>query len=324
MAYRKRGVRFEIDAMIHCDFGISFQTGIADVEQTLTATCAVQDFINLTPDQLITTDTTAVEATWEGNSGCDNPISKCAINKYLMDQVKLIAQELCLDIANFHAVSIEEMRLNAFWRHAYPFNIHTDDDWPEFLLIPFFQASGSVSLAKATSANKAFAVPLGNNRHSSAGFNTGVNIDFFDTIEIGGEFGYTHFFARDCVDIRVPNSLCQSGIYPFTTATHYQPGANWNFAAKLAAYHFIDRLSFFFQYMLIDHTRDHICLKNPDPAFFPEVLEKRSDWQVQVANVGFNYDIAPYISLGFLWQAPLNQKNAYRSTLVMLSINGTY
>ncbi|MDR3550063.1 MAG: hypothetical protein P4L31_01505 [Candidatus Babeliales bacterium] len=321
MVYRKRGVRFEFDAMIHADFGVSLQTGVTDITQILTATCEVQEFINLTN---LNTGTSSEADNWFGNSGCAAALSRCNINQCLMDQVKPITQELCLNIGNFHAVSIEEIRLNAFWRHAFPFNTNTDDDWPQFLLIPFFQASGSCSLAKPTSEHKAFAVPLGNNRHASAGFNTGVNIDFFDTVEIGGEFGYTHFFARSHVDMRVPNSPYQTGIYPFRTQVKLQPGSNWNFAAKMSAYHFIDRLSMYFQWMLIDHTRDEICLECPDCAFFPGVLEARSDWKIQVANVGFNYDISPYVSLGFLWQAPLNQKNVYKSSLVMLSLNGSY
>lgn len=324
LVYRKRGVRFEFDAMIHRDFGVSLQTGVTDVTQVLTVTCEVQKFIDLTDFNDTGTVATADTDNWYGNSGCAEPLSKCRIKLNLMDQVKPIAQELCLNIGNFHAVSIEEIRLNAFWRHAFPMNTHTDDDWPEFLLIPFFQASGSVSLAKPTTEHKAFDVPLGNNRHTSTGFNTGINIDFFDTIEIGGEFGYTHFFARSHVDMRVPNSPYQTGIYPFRTLVKLQPGSNWNFAAKMSAYHFIDRLSMYFQWMLIDHTRDKICLECPDCAFFPGVLEARSDWKIQVANVGFNYDISPYISLGFLWQAPLNQKNVYKSSLVMLSLNGSY
>ena len=186
------------------------------------------------------------------------------------------------------------------------------------------QVTGSFSPGKLLNPNKAFALPFGNNGYNAAGFNSGINIDFFDTIEIGGEFDYTHFFQRDCVTLRMPNSPFQSGIYPFSTTASYQPGDNWRFAAKLAAYHFIDRLSMYFQWNLIEHRRDKICLTEPDPAYFPEVLEEMSDWKIQVANVGFNYDISPYVSLGFLWQAPLNQHNVYKSSMVMLGLSGSY
>jgi len=337
MVYRKRGVRFEFDANIIDDFGISVQTGVTDMSQTLSAQgCflgTLQGFINETVPVInynssIATPPAVVPGTagdlWLGNSGCEPGISICAINKFLMDQLNPIAQAINLDIDNFHTVSIEEVRLNAYWRHAFGFNTHTDDDWPEFLLIPFFQASGSLSPGTRVNPNKAFAPTFGDNGFNAAGFNTGINFDFFDTIEIGAEFGWTHFFKRDCVNIRMPNSPFQTGIYPFTTNVNYQPGDNWNFGAKIAAYHFIDRLSMYFQWMLVEHRRDKICLVQADPAFLPHVLEEISDWKLQVANVGFNYDIAPYVSLGFFWQAPLNQHNVYKCTTVMLSLNGSY
>ena len=323
MSYRKRGIRFEFDVMPFInmplkDFGISVQTGVTEMSKVLTLTCTTdasvtQGFNNLTPS-----------GEWTGNSGCSTALSDCNINQYLMYELPAIAEEIDLNINNFTKVSIEEVRINGYWRHAFPYNTNTEDDWPEFLFIPFAQVSGSFSPGAVTHADKAFSPVFGNNGHNAVGFNAGFNIDFFDTIEVGAEVGYTHFFARSCVNMRVPNSPYQSGIYPFSTNVRSQPGDNVNFAAKISAYHFIDRLSMYFQWMFIDHQKDSICLLTPDDNFFPEVLENRSAWQIQVANVGFNYDIAPFMGLGFLWQAPLNQKNVYRGSLVMLSLNASW
>jgi hypothetical protein len=260
---------------------------------------------------------------WKGNSDCNVPITKCTIEKYLMDQFKIITEEIGLDAGNFHTFSVEETRLNLFWRHAFPIN-QDEEEWPEFLLLPFAQMSGSISPGKEKNPNKAFGLPFGNNRHYSAGFNAGLNMDFYDTLEIGGEFGYTHFFRRSCMELRVPNSPCQQGIFPFSTSVNYQPGANWNFGGKLSAYHFLNNLSMYFQYQFITHEKDKICVINRDPAYTPEVLEQASDWKVQLANIGFNYDCSPNILLGFFWQAPLAQKRAYKSTTIMFTFNATF
>jgi hypothetical protein len=183
---------------------------------------------------------------------------------------------------------------------------------------------GSVSPGKVKNPNKAFGVPFGNNGHGAVGFDVGFDMDFYDTIDIGGQAGYTYFFRKDCTQLRVPNSLCQSGIFPFSTDVSYQPGDNWYFAGKMNAYHFLDNLSMYFQYVFLEHKKDKICVLNNDPAFFPVVLERISDWKVHVANVGFTYDCSPNIALGFFWQAPIAQINVYRSTTILFNLVITY
>lgn len=314
MTYRKRGVRFEVDAMLAGDFGISIQTGVADVCQTLTQDPLPR--VDLTPG-------TSPTDVWRGNSGCNVPITRCNIEKFLMDQFKIITEEIHLDPSNFHYFSVEETRLNLFWRHALPIN-QDEEEWPEFLLIPFAQVSGSISPGKEKDPNKAFGLAFGNNRHYSAGFNAGLNLDFYDTIEIGGDFGYTHFFRRGCMELRVPNSLCQQGVFPFSTCVSYQPGANWNFGGKISAYHFLNNLSTYFQYQLVHHEKDKICVLSQDPAFTPEVLERSSDWKVHLGNIGFNYDCSPNIILGLFYQAPLAQRGTYKSTTLMFTFNATF
>ena len=305
--FRKRGVRFEFDANFPADFGMCIQTGVVDICQTVT----IRE--NGTPDS----------GTFPSYLACVTQLDACKVQRDLMNKLKEIALEQCLSLKHYHSISIEEVRFNLYWRHAFEIN-KNEEEWPEFLLIPFFQASGSISPGKHISAHKAFDPGFNNNGYNSAGFNTGLNFDFYDTIEIGVEFGYTHFFKRNCVEMRVPNSIYQQGFFPFSTAVNSQPGDNWNFGAKMSAYHFLDKLSFYFQYMLVHHEKDSIKLVECDPAFKPEILEKLSDWKCQVANVGFNYDISPNIILGFFWQAPLQQRRTYKDTTIMFTIWGAY
>lgn len=304
--FRKRGVRFEFDVNLGQDFGVSVQTGAVDICMTVTSK-----------------DTGTPDDGKFPALNCVNPLDACSVKKYLMDKLKIIADEIDLDICDYHTNSVEEVRFQLYWRHAFEIN-KNEEEWPEFLLIPFFQGGGSISPGKVITDSIAFGPGFGNNGYNSAGFNTGLNFDFYDTIEIGAELGFTHFFKKNCVNMRVPNSICQSGIYPFSTFVKVQPGNNWNFGAKISAYHFLDKLSMYFQYQLVQHEKDSIKLIECDPAYKPEMLEKLSDWKYQVANVGFNYDISPNFILGFFWQAPLVERRAFKDTTILFTIWGSY
>lgn len=303
--YRKRGLRFDFSAQIVGDLGISFDGGVVDICQTVTG------FENLTGSNSSFTDP------------CNPNITADNVNKYLMDRLKLITQEIGLNTCNYHKASLEDIRAHLWWRHAYEINFRRSD-WPDLLVIPFLMFSGSAAIGNKAKPELAFALSSGSNDHNAVGASGGLNLDFADTVKIGAHAGVTHFFKNDFCNFRVPNSTCQSGIYPFATAVSISPGLSWEFGAKLEAWHFLDRLSFYFQYMIAQHHDDKITLKKPDAAFKPEVLECRSTWKVQLANIALNYDISPYLSIGFLWQAPLSQRNAYRNTTVMFSFNAVY
>ncbi|MGB8367427.1 MAG: hypothetical protein WCD44_03650 [Candidatus Babeliales bacterium] len=299
LKYRKRGVRFDIYLQFWDDIGISIQTGVSSIRQT------VQQRINLT---------TATE--FMGLSGDE-------VNTYLMKPFEVIADEIGLDVCNFQQNSIEEIRLNLYWRHAYEVN-KTNYDFPYLLIIPYLEVSGSTSPGKKKNPNKFFGVPFGNNEHPSVGFTGGMDFDFIESIEVGGEVGFTHFFDKSFSDFRVPTNKFQTTIFPFTTDVKISPGNNWHFAGKISAFHFVQNLSMYFQYIVVEHKNDDIKLKKNDPAFLPKVLEKTTGWKTKIANIGFNYDISPNTLLGFLWQAPLSQRNTYRSTTILFTFNATF
>jgi len=308
--YRKRGLRTQILGQVLCDFGICFQGGVSDICQTVTG------FTNLTCDATL-------DCPIDLKLGQD-PLTKDNVNEYLMCELTDIADETGLNICNFHKFSLEDIRLSMYWRHGYSLNKQSPD-WPVVLIIPFFELGGSLATASyKRDPNTAFALSFGSNDHNAVGFIAGLDFDFAQTIEIGSHFGMTHFFAKDFNKFRVPNDESQSGIYPFTTDVTINPGHNWEFGLKLSAYHFLENLSFYFQYFLMHHDNDSIKLKCCDDAFQPKVLEKISDWKVQVANMAFNYDISPHVSLGFLWQAPLARRGAYKTTTLMFSFNALF
>jgi hypothetical protein len=205
-------------------------------------------------------------------------------------------------------------------------NADAENSWAHFLLIPYFEAAGSYSPGKARNPNQLFSVPFGNNTHPSVGFTTGINFDFIDTIEIGGEIGFTHFFKRNFCDYPVPNSQFQTNLYPFKADVSINPGNNWYFGGRISAYHFLGKLSAYFEWFVLDHKQDSIKVISADAneAFLPEVHEKTTTFKTKFGNAGFNYDIAPNIGLGFVWQMPFSQRNAYRSSTIMAGVNFTF
>ncbi len=312
LKYKKRGVRMEMAADIYAGFGISLQTGLVSMSQTNTG------FIDLT------------ECTDPVCPFDPSPLTGNNVRKYLMSELKNISKEIGLNICNYCETSVEEVRINLFWRRGFELN-KNDEDWPHFMIIPFFKVSGTVSPGNENrldeaAFNRAFFVPFGNNDHSGVGFTTGLNFDFVESIEIGAEVGMTYFFERNFEKYRVPTSIFQTSIYPFTTDVSIQPGHNWHFGGKIAAYHFLDRLSGYFQYIQMEHKEDDITLRDCDDIdmFLPMQLEKTTGFKAKFIDIALNYDISPNIGLGLFWQAPISQRNSYRSSTVMFSFNATF
>jgi hypothetical protein len=297
VTYRKRGLRAEFDFQITKGLGLMLQAGFADIFQV-----------------------GAFQMCDTGSACCaKGEVTRENVQSYLVCKYKQIAEDLCYDLCRFHEVGIEDFRAAAWWRRAFPVN-KDRDSWSEFLVIPFAEIGAQIACGKEKCPDRVFSVPFGNNGHHSVGGVLGIDLDFVDTVAIGTEVGFTHFFSRDYCNHPMPTNIYQSGIYPFRTDYTLCPGFNWQFGLKMQAYHFLDRLSCYFQYMIVTHRCDSIKLKKCDPAFKPEALERRSCWQTQFGNIGLYYDISPAITLGMLWQAPFKQKGVYRSTTLLFSV----
>lgn len=337
LQYRKRGVRFQFQMNLGNDIGIRVESGLANISQNVCTSqiCPCASLVVPSVDPLITgVQCGAVCQTFinETNNQGDTPFSSTDypnitvnnVNNTLMDPFYCtIAPQIGLDLSNFNRFSAEDVRTGLYWRHGFLINGERDE-WPVFLFMPFAMLEGSFSVSKVPSARQAFGLSTSNNGHNAVGLTVGMDGEFATSIGLGMEFGYTHYFKRDVCNMFIPTSCYQQAIYPFSTDACVQPGDNWLFGAKLTAYHFIERLSFFFEYILVQHEKDSIKLHHADPAFLPRILENRSSFRTQVANIAFNYDISPNIGLGILWQAPLKQQCAFRSTTLMIGFNATF
>lgn len=308
LRYRKRGFALTFEGLFGAGFGGSVQTRVANISQV--------------PRRPIFGTTTGLFPT-----NCTPQIDGCAVSTTLIDQFDNILDTLGLELEKCSRTSIEEIRLNLYWRWLIDPNEH-NEDWPRVLVNPYVHGMISASPGKAIDPNHLFETPFGNNKHTAAGFKAGINFDFVETIEIGGEMGFAHFFSHHYDNFFLPNSEFQTNIYPFKTNVTIKPGVSWHFAGKISAYHFLERLSTWFQYVMLEHKCDHVMLRDcnvaeTDTPYDFESYEDKTGFKVKLANIGFNYDITPNITIGMVWQAPLSQRNAYASSTLLFSFNAT-
>jgi hypothetical protein len=333
--YRKFGARFDMQFDLFCDFMFQIQTGVAEIKQTasfldLTCTatglnCPGNGCNGLTPCVEGEDASCIVES-------CCIDIFDCACKRLTIDKIMkefdcIITPTLNLCAANYYETSAEDTRMMLTWRRLFEIN-RNRPGWAHFLFMPWMTANVSAPTGKKVPANFLFALPTGNNGHWGYGFDLGFAIDFVETVEIAFEGSMTKWNSRCYCYYPVPTNCLQSGVYPRQATVCIEPGTNWNFGATLAAYHFVDRLSVWIQYVIVSHKED--CFKRFETVGYPESnidkmkLVENSKWEVQLFNVGFNYDISPNMALGALWQAPFKQRNAYRSTTVMGSFIVTF
>ncbi len=340
--YRKYGGRVELDFKAACDWGLKIQTGVVDLKQTVSfrdRTCEAQGKLC----DCHTQDDGDCAAITPITPGCDITQFTCHCKRNVITQImeknqrKKIAKILGLNIDSSCNQGVEDLYFTLYWRKVIPVNQKLED-WPYFLFMPFAAFEAIAPISREVDPNCLFVLPTGNNGHAGLGFSGGLHFDFAETIEFGVEGSMTYFLKRNYYDAPVPTQELNAGMFPYKADYTMRPGVNWTVSGVVNAYHFLDRLSMYAQFVAIGHCaskfwnpNDHdlpivahqFDSVNPNEVI-PEVLTckmvEMSKWQSHVINVGFTYDISPNVALGFLWQAPVYQKSAYRATTLMGSV----
>lgn len=323
--YRKWGVRFETEFYLGYDIGLKIQTGVCDIIQTTS-------FVDKTCEalgracQVGACSPTCCEI---DSFGC---ACKRAVMLQIMGQVDTVADVLDLGVKNYNKRCAEDTRFSLYWRRIFPIN-QDREGWPYFLMMPFVAFEAIAPTGNEVNPNCLFALPGGNNGHTGLGFGAGLNFDFVETIEIGVQASMTEWLPRRYCSYPIPVNNYQQGILPYKADLTLRPAANWTFSALMNAYHFLDRLSVWAQWVAVYHGKD--CFTDifvhpfgssnqtpPEPDL--DRMTCWSRWSSHMVNVGLTYDISPNIALGFLWQTPVAQRNAYRSTTLMGSLIVTW
>lgn len=250
----------------------------------------------------------------------------------IMMQRNIIFDCLGIDTCNFNRVGMEDLRLNLYWRQIFVIN-QEGEFYPRVLFMPFLDAGVGIPLDRERDARKAFSLPIGNNNHLSAGLTGGFTIDFLDTIDLYFQAGFTRFFKRDFCNVSLPTNVKEGGIFPYKADVNVRPGSTWQFSAGMYAYHFLDNLSFWWEWLIVSHRPDRIKVCKsfiPEDSiyfkqgFLVDLAECLSKWEVHMVNAALNYDLSPNLSVGLLWQAPVKQRNAYRSGTILGTVTFVY
>jgi hypothetical protein len=315
--HQQRGARADILVDLFGSFGLHIRGGFASVSEVpkppINETGCVQPTCPFDP---------TVGGKFPNMTVSTDPL-KNNVNNYLMNEFDCIIKEIGMSNKPYQKTGFEELMVELYWR--YPCSINRDrDDWLQILAIPYLEGGFSYSPADAVNPNELYGHMIGNNKHWAAGLVGGFCFDFVETVEIGAEIGYTGFFSQDFPCYRVPNSKLQNNIFPFTTGVKVQPGHNMHYALKLTARNFLEKLSGYFQFVALEHKNDCITLLNPDPAFVPDTLARKTGFKAKVANIGITYPLSPNFIAGFLWQAPISQRNAARTTTIMFGLTGSW
>lgn len=280
----------------------------------------------------------------------------------VMNQWDKITQFFGIDANDFDQTSPEDLRILLWWRHIKELN-SVNPEWPRILWIPFIEAGAGIPIESPRNPDKLFAVPFGNNGHASAGVTFGFAFDFIDVLEIATTGGLTKFFSEKFCGLRLPTQTRESRVYPYKADVLVEPGTNFHFTLTLNARHFIERLSVWAQYLFVAHKNDciNICRslipqgsdyyptdpvnlsklspdlnnalnsptltatqKNLNRGFALKKYTDLTSWEIQMLNLGFNYDISPHVYLGFLWQHTFSRRNAYCTDTLLFSATATF
>ncbi len=354
LKYSKRGLRISCSFDLNCGLGINIEGGVASLRQnvmdiddpfcaqalctasatSVTNNAPVLDYqwIDLTGFEINPTiagvevnELPIFQVASDNPDPCETIINVKTdlIQENLSRPFATIAQQIQLNIDSYCGVSSDEWRFNLYWRRF--FEYYPDSyEWAHVAVIPVLMLSASASPGIIKDEHKAFQPYFGNNGHAAVGATAGLYLDFADTLQVGAEFSYTHFSSRHYTDLRIPNNLYQTTVFPFFTNATVQPGDNNFFALRALAYHFIDTLSICVQYNKVEHKPNKICLVKQDDAFLPQELAAVSSWTNSSLNASATYDILPNFGVGVLWQAPVRQRNSYKATTIMFTAYGFF
>lgn len=250
----------------------------------------------------------------------------------IMKQSNRISSVFGLDFNSYNHVGMEDARIELFWRHLVPVN-ENSLVYPRLTVIPFAIVGVALPLEKPISPYKVFAVPIGNNGHVSAGVSGGFTFNYLDTVDLTATAGFTHFFKKNYCNYRLPTEVKESGIFPYTADITMSPGTTLDFGLSINSYNFIDNFDVWFEYLFVNHQKNKVDIcksfipvtsKYFKDGFLIKEYEDHTQWQSQLFNLGFNYNLSPNLRIGFFLQLPLLERNAYHSTTAMGTISFVY
>ena len=195
------------------------------------------------------------------------------------------------------------------------------DEYAPLIFTPYAEISASLPTGDTPKYLNALEVPAGNSGHFSLGGTVGLTCDFIETVQVGLEVGYDHFFEKIHTNRPVPNNKYQSVLYPYKRDIRVQPGHNLHLAVSMDAYQFVTNANFFCSYEFISHAHDTHTLVKDNPFFLPGQLDKNTYWNSQMLNAAINFNVTENFNAGITCQFPISQRNAFNTASVAASLS---
>lgn len=182
-----------------------------------------------------------------------------------------IKNVLGINFDSYEKTEVEDPTFELYFRKLFLYNSEDQEKksqiyWPIYGIMPILSLNFSCPTSSKIQSNKLFSKEIGNNGHWSYGGNAGIVIDFFKSVSIMVNCGFSFFSEGVHFKLPVPTSIHQEGIFPYTADAKILPGNNFTFGLGFLSDKSIPKVSFGGEYLLISHNEDtynFIKINNP-------------------------------------------------------------
>lgn len=321
--YTKAGLRLEINLNISKNLDLTIQAGAVNVQQKLT-----QPLINLTS----TANSAIYSGMWvstaaNGDMSAQQTAAKDSYNDQItnnLEDLLSVQNGIGYEYKDYNKFQSEDVRICLSFKHPMIKNVaeeEIEEEYQSLVFTPYAQIAGSMPAGNELAYLNALEVSAGNNGHASCGGTVGLTCDFLETIQVGIEGGYDYFFSAVHTNRPCPNSKYQKILFPYKRSVKVEPGANTHFAVYMSSYQFMKNVNFYCGYEYISHGIDTHTLEEANSYFFPDLLNKHTEWNSQMITASLNADVTPDFNFGFVLQMPVSQRNASNTTSVGASLS---
>lgn len=318
--YEKLGLRTRFGYDFAFGLGIALKAGIASYKQTpvYALDSIIDDTLKNTAAPSGSESTAVIQMS--------EPIAQQLFDKLLSKSSMIsIAKELDLNLVEQRRTEPEDMHVSVYWH--IPIKIKGEND-QTFHVVPHLSVGAWLPFGQEIDPNQPFTISTGNDGFTGGTVEASIAFDFPEALQVSFGGGVAFYGDKELKNQRVPTSIYQVGIIPWTTTINRQPGAVWYVNASFKADNFVKDFSFFCDYVYTEHAQDSITIIESNATrkakFLPAELEKRSAWKIQNFNAGMEYAMNQHCAFGIGVQGTIEGVRTYRPTTIIGSFVGKF
>lgn len=247
------------------------------------------------------------------------------VNTLLMSKGKrkAIAKEIGLSMNNHATVAMEDTHVELHWANEFAMKLEADD--PIVNVIPHIAIGAWLPTGKRQNQDIAFSLPTGNGVWGVT-LEGELNIKFPKIVQLGFGGAIT-FWGSRTGNFRIPTAQAQSNLYPWKIHARRKYGPSWNLHADFCAEYFLNRLSFYLNFIYARNEKSHFKLNDTPERkalFIKSQAERETIWVSKKFYFGFDYPITKNLALGIGVMAPINEMRAYRTVTIFGTIRFSF